>query len=91
MNQEKKKTKKEEENQPSIENSVTPMPTSLSKDTGTHQSRSRSIKRKTPPSPSCNEKQKDIERKKLFSPAQSPIRMEDTEVPEKEYWATMVE
>ena len=84
MYQLKKKEKKEEVSQPSIRCFIMTTDIKSSEnivDEHWTTPRSKSTKRKIPPSPSSNEKLKDCDRKRPFSRAHSPTDMED--IPEQ--------
>ena len=83
MNQSKKDTKKEEITQPSIKTFITSTESSKTNENSilNNMPRSRPTKRKTPPSPASNKKEKDNDHKRPFSRSQSPIGME--EIPEQ--------
>ena len=72
MSQQKKKIIKDESNQSTLENFI------ITKELSTpitHRPRSRSVKRKTPPSPLSSSKDIRIEKKRIFSPCESSSRM----------------
>ena len=78
MNQNKRREKREEITQPSIKSYITNTESLKTKEeSGPNKTpRSRSAKRKVPPSPASNEKQKESDCKRPYNRMQSPINME---------------